>query len=278
MEFQFHIFGAINEDKNFTLVNKLYSSEHPLFNAEYHQVFKNSDFIADLGYTKGFKENTTKKQGDKSHFLADLQKNLNTEKSDNALRLSVQHVSDDKYLKLYKIDTNLVNYQTDVLHNELDFTHENEELFLGFNTTITETLKSNYNDKYEYILPEITLDKNLYNSQKFGSLSLTSNYKSHRYNTNILENFLVNDFNWNSSNFFSLSGIKNKFLANIRNINYNVKNFKNTEIGNPDIYKKDTTNELYGAIGLMSEIGLEKRHKNSHQFLTPKNAFKICTW
>lgn len=264
-------FWAINDDKNFTLTNKLYSSENPLFNVEYHQVFNNSDFIADLGYTKGYKENSAKKkQGDKSHFFSRIRNKFNTEKSENTLKLSVQHVSDDKYLKLYKIDTNLVNYQTDILNNELDFTHENEELFLGFNASVAESLKSNYNDKYEYILPEITLDKNLYNSQKFGNLSLTSNYKSHRYNTNTLENFFVNDFNWNSSSLYSLSGIKNKFLANVRNINYNVKNFRNALIGNPDIYKKDTTNELYGAIGLMSEINLEKRHKNSNQFLKPK--------
>ena len=50
-----------------------------------------------------------------------------------------------------------------------------------------------YNDKYEYILPEVTVDKNLL-SNKFGNLDLQSNLKFHNYDTNKLENFLVNDF------------------------------------------------------------------------------------
>ena len=38
-------------------------------------------------------------------------------------------------------------------------------------------LKENYNDKYEYVLPEITLDKNLFSSNKFGSLDLHQTLK-----------------------------------------------------------------------------------------------------
>ena len=36
------------------------------------------------------------------------------------------------------------------------------------NASIYETLKDNYTDKYEYIAPEITFDKNLFNNDKFG--------------------------------------------------------------------------------------------------------------
>ena len=45
-------FWALNDDKNLTLNSRLLSSEHPLFTAEYHQVFKNSSLMADFGYTK----------------------------------------------------------------------------------------------------------------------------------------------------------------------------------------------------------------------------------
>ena len=77
------------------------------------------------------------------------------------LNITIQDVSNDKYLKLYKIDTNLVDYETDNLESSIDFTHQNDNSFLGINTSIFETLNENYNDKYEYILPEITYDKNL---------------------------------------------------------------------------------------------------------------------
>ena len=49
-------FFALNQDKNFTLTNKLYASENPLFTGEYHQVFKDSFLMADFGYTEGYKK------------------------------------------------------------------------------------------------------------------------------------------------------------------------------------------------------------------------------
>ena len=60
-------------------------------------------------------------------------------------------MSNDKYLKLYKIDSNLVDYNRDELENSIDLTHSKDNLFIGFNV-VYETLKSNYDDKYEYIL------------------------------------------------------------------------------------------------------------------------------
>ena len=35
-------------------------------------------------------------------------------------------------LKLYKIKSNLVDYNKDTLENSLNFTHENENFFFGF--------------------------------------------------------------------------------------------------------------------------------------------------
>ena len=64
-----------------------------------------------------------------------------------------------------------------------------------------ETMKTSYEDKYEYIFPETTLDKNLFNDDKWGSLDLQTNLKVRSYDTNKLENFLVNDFNWESRDF-----------------------------------------------------------------------------
>ena len=72
------------------------------------------------------------------------------------------------------------------------------KIFFGFKTSLYETLKEDYDDKYEYIFPEITFDKNLFNNEKIGILDLSSNYKVHNYDTNKLTNFLVNNLNWAS--------------------------------------------------------------------------------
>ena len=85
--------------------------------------------MTDFGYTEGYKKTSSiKKAGNKSHFFLKFHvvlKNDNSEKLD----LTLQHVSNDKYLKLYRIDSNLVNYNTDTIENSFDFTHESENLF-----------------------------------------------------------------------------------------------------------------------------------------------------
>ena len=44
---------------------------------------------------------------------------------------------------------------------------------------------------------------------------------------------------------------------------------------NIDIYKKDTTTELFGAIGILSRLELEKKYDNSDHFLTPKILLRL---
>ena len=86
-------------------------------------------------------------------------KNFSGDKSESTISISTQNVSNDKYLKLYKIESNLVDYNSNTLTNSINFTKESENVFFGFNSSIYETLNENYNDKYEYIFPEITIDK-----------------------------------------------------------------------------------------------------------------------
>ena len=257
-------FFAVNNDKNFTLTNKLYASESPLFTGEYHQVFKDSFLMADFGYTEGYKKNSdNKNSGNRSHFFSYFVKDFkNDNGSESSLSLSLQDTSNDKYLKLYRIKSNLVDYEKDNLESFVNFTHESENLFFGLNASVFETLKGTYTDKYEYILPELTVDKNLFNNNNFGNLDLQTNFKVHNYETNKLTSFLINDFNWNYKDFISEKGLKSKIFGNIRNINYETKNV--------DLYKQDTTSELYGALGYYSQLNLEKIIKDTKQKLKPK--------
>jgi LPS-assembly protein len=255
-------FFAINHDKNFTLTNKLYSSENPLFTGEYHQVFKDAYLMADFGHTEGYKDNN-KKTADRSHFFSYFEKIFNNKnESKSTLSISLQDTSDDKYLKLYRIKSNLVDYEKDNLESTLSFSHEDKDLFVGLDASVYESLKETYNDKYEYILPELTVEKNLYSNSNFGNLDLQTNFKLHNYDTNKLTSFLINDFNFNYKDLNFESGLKGKILANVKNINYETKNI--------DLYKKNTTSELYGAIGYLSQLNLEKINDNSKHKLKPK--------
>ena len=259
-------YWAINKDRDLTITNKLYASENPLFTGEYRQALKNSNLIFDFGYTDGYKKTSTKKSsGQKNHFFSKFVKNFsNLEKnSESTLSITTQNSNNDKYFKLYNINSELVNSDIDNLNNTLDFTHSNDDVFFGFNISMYETLKENYNDKYEYIYPEITLNKNLLSSSNYGLIDLDTNFKVHNYDTNKTSKFLVNNFEWSSIDNNSNSGIQTKLLGNLRNINYETKNI--------DSFKSDTTSEIFGALGLLGKIDLYKKIENiSEHFLTPK--------
>ena len=261
-------FWALNSDKNLTVTNKFYVSENPLFLGEYQQAFKNSSLLTDFGYTEGYKKESTKKvKGNKSHFFSKYTKNFNSfNENDSQLDLSIQNVSNDKYLKLYKVESNLVDFNTNTLENTIDLVHEGEDIFFGFNASAFETLNENYNDKYEYILPEITIDKNILSNNLIGSLDLQSNYKVRRYDTNKLENFLVNSFDWKYKDIYHSSGVKSEILGNFKNVNYETKNI--------DVYKEDFTSELYGALGYLVKLDLQKNLGKSTHLLTPKILFR----
>ena len=178
------------------------------------------------------------------------------------MNISIQNTSNDKYLKLYKIDSNLVDYNTEILENSLDYTLQSDDTFFGLNASVYETLNETYNDKYEYILPEITIDKNLVSNNKIGNLDLQSNFKTHNYDTNRLTNFFINDLYWNYNEIDFKSGFKGKILGNLKNINYETKNV--------DLYKEETTSELFGALGYLTEIDLIKKIGSTSHLFKPK--------
>ena len=208
-----------------------------------------------------------RKRWERNLIFSKFVKNFNNGNSESTLSVSLQDVSNDKYIKLYKIDSKLVDKETETLENSIDFIHEDEKTF-GFNASVFETLNENYNDKYEYIFPEITLDKNLISDNKFGNLDLQSNYKVHNYDTNKFTNFLINDFDWNLKEIFFKSGLKSKIFFNFKNINYETRNV--------ELYKKDTTAEMYGAFGYFTELDLEKKISNVKHSLKPKILFRFA--
>ena len=99
---------------------------------------------------------------------------------------------------------------------------------------------------------------------------MQSNLKVHNYDTNKRSAFLVNDINWNSRSINLNRYIKSEFLGNLKNINYDTQNIEK--------FKDSTTNELFGALGFLSEINFEKEQKNSLQILTPKLLLRYAPW
>ena len=148
-----------------------------------------------------------------------------------------------------------------MLENSVDFTHSSDNLFFGIKSSIYDSLNTSNNDKYEYIFPDAFLSKNLL-SNEIGSLDLQSKLKFRNYDTNKETKFFVNSFDFKSKDIQLNSGFSSKLLGNFKNINYEAKNV--------DIYKNDFTTEVYGALGLLTDLTLQKNNSGSRHFLIPK--------
>ena len=259
-------FWAINNDKDLTINTRLFATEHPLFLGEYRQVYEYSNLLSDFGYTAGYKSKQKKEiqDSDRAHLFA----RFSQKKEKNDFEINLQHVSDKKYLKLYKIESNLVEYGTNTLENSFIFNHfeEEENLSLNFQTRIYRNLTDSYNDKYEYIFPDLSLNKSFF-VEDFGYGNIQSNLRIHNFDTNKFERLLINDFEWNIDKSIKPNLINGKILTKFKNVNYEAKNILN--------YKEKPTSELFGAIGYLASIDLFKiKNENSRQFLTPKMLFK----
>ena len=263
-------YWALNEDKDFTLTGRIFTSEHPLYRGEYRQVFNNSNLFFDLGFTRGYKKTTSnKKAGEKSHFFGNFLKNFATKDGTEAnLEINIENVSNKKYLKLYRIESNLVDYNAENLENTIDFKYfnDNDNFYLASKVSSYRSLKDTYNDKYENIFPEITLSKNLL-SEKYGYGNLNSSFKILNYDTNKFEKYLTNDLDW-KYNLRKNSWLNSSILGLVKNVNYDYQNI--------DSFKEETTNELFGAIGYLTSVDMQKSNVKSKSFLTPKMLFRYA--
>ena len=259
-------FLNLGQDRDLTLTPKIYLNENPLMLAEYRQDFKNSYLTIAAGYTQGYKKTDNKKtSGSRSHFFSKFNTTLINQKNKNSsLEIITQNVSNDTYLKIYDVDGLLIDKNTSVLENSIDYFYQNKDFSLSFKPSVFEDTRKSGNLRNEYLLP-LTMEKNIISDEKYGLVDLTSNIKIRNHETNKQTNFLVNDFNWKSNVWLNKFGFENHFEGLLKTANYEAKN--------EDSYKNEGTNaELSSALGYFAKLGFYKNdifNKKIHT-LTPK--------
>ena len=259
-------FWNISNDRDLTITPKFYLKENPLILAEYRQDFKNSFLILDTSYTQGFKKKDNKKSdGGRNHFFSKFNLNFfdDSEKSSD-LEINLQKVNNDTYFKVHDINTELVQKDQNILANTLSYTYQNKDFFLGVTPSFYEDTTKFGNLRNEYLLP-LSIEKNLFTSEKLGFLDLTSNLNLRNYETNKQANFFINDLNWKSNSWLNKFGFESYFNALVKTVNYETK--KTTE------YKNSKLNsELNSVFGYNAKLNLfKKNNENSKLYsLTPK--------
>ena len=244
-------YKVIAENKDFTINPRFYSNEKTLIQSEYREVNAKSKHILDLSLM------SEKKLSGKSHFFSKSIKQLNFDNFDESeLTLDLQQVSNDTYLKIYKLKSPLIDDSSQsLLISSLGVNAYSEDLTFDTKFQVfEEKKKKNNSDRYEFILPYFDLTKELGRSDKLsGNYSLTSSGYIKNYDTNILEKVLINNLNFNSDSKFTTNGFKNNYNFLIKNINTEGKN--STKYKSSNDYKLESIFEYNSSYPLKKELG-----------------------
>jgi LPS-assembly protein len=264
-------FHVLSENKDITYKPTIFDDEIYMFQNEYRQKNENSNIVVNFGLTKGYKPTNDNKDNIVnlfSKFTSEL--NLsNFIKSD--LDFSIQKVTKDTFLKVF--DTNLIDINRNIKPTDQNKLVSDINLFLehqdfNFNTGFIayENLSGLNSDRYQYILPYYNFSSNFYRNNLF-NLSFSSSGNNNLRDTNKIESSINNNLNFESVDFFSKFGFKNKFNVYFKNLNTvgkNVDNFKS----NPQI-------DLMNIINLETSLPLIKLTDKFTNILTPKLSFRI---
>ncbi len=211
-------FFIIAQNKDITISPRFYNDDKLLLQSEYRQKNEGSSQIGDLS------QFYTNENNSKGHLFYNLNKvfsNKNFQNIDFNLRL--EQVSDETYLKAYKIKSPIINNLSE-LTNSINLNFYDDDLSINTNIDVYEDLSKKDSDKYEYV-PNFNFSKVINENYSINSIGYYKNY-----NTNITEKILINDFTFNSPlNYFN-NGIINekKFLVkNVVSDGKNSNSFKN---------------------------------------------------
>ena len=152
---------------------------------EYRQANKSSDLLLDFSVNKNNNDI-------KNHFFADLSSN----KQNQTLNLHLERVSNDTYLKKNNIVSPIIDDNSS-LHSYMNYNSFNEDSSFDVSFEVFENLDKKKPDRYEYIFPDFSYEKYLYNDRDMnGDLTFNARGFQKNYNKSSDEAVLINDLKY----------------------------------------------------------------------------------
>ena len=265
-------FKVISENKDLTLTPIWFDTDTLMSSLEYRQENKNSNFLSDFAFVNNYQSYTTKKTNSLSHLFLKYNLDLSLENFNSSdLNISINKVSNDSYLNVfdqYITKSKLRPGNFSELTNEavLNLDHENYNFETGVISYENLGTKKQ-SDRYQYVFPYYTFDKNILQNYFSGNVSFGSSGNNVLNNTNKLETNIINNITYNSLDFISNFGFKNNFGINLKNLNSVGK--KSTK------YKSSTQSELISLYNIDVSLPLIKESEISKNLLTPKLSFRF---
>ena len=255
-------YHVIADNRDVTLKPRFYSNQKTLLQAEYREVNANTEYSIDFGST------INDDKSSKAHFFSKLNRSidlLNFEETE--LILNLEQTTDDTYLKTYKIKSPLIQNKS-TLSTSLEIDAYREDLYFNANVKSIEDLSKKRSDRFEFIYPSYTIEKELNNIDFLdGNYVLNSNGYIKNYQTNIFEKIIVNDLHFDSSQNIMKNGLKNNYNILIKNVNTDSKNSLK--------YKERKNYTMASIFQYNLSYPLKKSNKNSNSILNPLASIKF---
>ena len=271
-------FHVISDNKDLTFKPTIFDNRIYMFQNEYRQENKNSSFIADFSYLRGYQSkisgNDYSNRNSISHLFSKFDFNLGLKDFlTSKLEFFVEKTNNDTYLKVFE---NVLFVDKDKLEEDLKDKNNLEsgvKLILDNNDynftaglTNYENLQKNNNDRYQQVLPYYDFSTSLFSNEN-GSLNLNSNGRNTLQNTNNFRSTLTNTLSYTTSDNFTESGFINNFGIYFKNLNATGKN--DTK------YKSSLQSELLNIYEFSSRYPLFKESEYDINYITPKVSFRL---
>jgi len=243
-------FMAVAENKDITLSPRFFNDDKFLLQSEFRQKNKKSDHIADLS------QFISSEKDSKGHLFYNFNKNYAGDSFDDMeLNIKLEQVSDDTYLKAYKVESPIINNSTNLV-NSINVNFYNENKTISSNLDVYEDLSKTNSDRYEYV-PNFSFSNIINDNYSFRSNGYYKNY-----NTNITEKVLINNFEFNSNIKYFNSGLVNNKKLLIKNVN--------SEAKNSEKFKNKGANTFVPSFQTNYTYPLQKQTNEFNHTLTPK--------
>ena len=268
-------FHVISSDKDYTFKPTIFDNRIYMFQNEYRQETENSSFIADFGYTKGYRSKSSNyKSNGMSHIFSKLDINLGFDSfSSSKLDIFFEKVSMDTFLSIFdpvlltdkSLQASLEDHGT--MTSGLKLALDHEDYSLTVNTTAYESLGTSKNsDRFQYVFPSYDFSTILFSNIN-GSLNFNSNGYNNLSSTNNLKSLISNNLSYNSNSIYSETGFVFNYGVFFRNLNSIAKN---------DVrYKTSPQAELMNIYEVNAAFPLLKELQTKYNYITPRVSFRI---
>jgi len=261
-------FYVISDSKDLTFKPRIFNNNKYSIQTEYRQVTKKTNNIFDFSLTQGHKSSQNVEEDTRSHFFSSSIMDLDFLNFDESnLEVQLQKTSNDTYLKLFNLESPLFGEDgsstVSTLNSFINLTANSDDLDFNATVQVYEKLDSGNSDRYEFIFPNYSLNKNIEtNNILNGSLSFNSSGSQHIYNTNVKEAQIINDLLYQSQDKFLTNGIKNNYNILLKN--------SNSDGNNSTKFKNEAQSEILSLFIFESSYPLLREGLNFNNYLTPK--------